>query len=300
MLIALAFEPHRIDLWRPHFAGLASNGHQVIDCTNLATLESARPDIIVGNQSPFIFEYLRSEPPNLQWVHMMPAGVEHVAKVVGGLSRPVRVSNGRGIHGRAIAEYTLAMLLRLALPRPVSGLTALIVGAGAIGSEIAAALRVLGLSTYGVSSSGAPREGFFAKMFDLGDLREALAGVDVVVLALPLTSASRGCFGEAELLAMKPDAILINVARGGIVDEAALCAAMKRGHLSGAAFDVFAVEPLPTDSELWGIPNLLITPHVAARFDGLEAAGADLFRRNLDAFLAGGKLLTEVDVARGY
>jgi phosphoglycerate dehydrogenase-like enzyme len=132
------------------------------------------------------------------------------------------------------------------------------------------------------------------------ELREVLADADVVVIAAPQTKETRGLIGAPELAAMKPDAVLVNVSRGGLVDEDALSAALREHRLAGAALDVFRNEPLTPDSPLWDLPNLLVTPHTSGyRRDHWEAVVA-LFADNLRRFERGEELLNLVDKNRGY
>jgi phosphoglycerate dehydrogenase-like enzyme len=121
-----------------------------------------------------------------------------------------------------------------------------------------------------------------------------------VVVSLPLTPATRHRIGEAELSAMKPTAYLVNIARGGLVDEAALVRALREGWIGGAGLDVFEKEPLPSDSPLWDLDNALISPHVAGYSPRYDERAAALFAQNLARYLAGEPLLNLVNKARGY
>jgi phosphoglycerate dehydrogenase-like enzyme len=131
----------------------------------------------------------------------------------------------------------------------------------------------------------------------MGDL---LAASDVVVVALPLNDATRGLIGRAELARMRPDAYLINIARGAIVREPELIEALNDGTLGAAALDVFETEPLPAASPLWAMPNVLVTPHVAGGHQGFWRATVDLFLDNLGRFTRGEEMINRVDLDRGY
>jgi phosphoglycerate dehydrogenase-like enzyme len=133
-----------------------------------------------------------------------------------------------------------------------------------------------------------------------GGLREVLEASDYVVLTLPLLPSTRGLLGREQLGWMKPHAVLINVARGGLVDEAALVDALRAGRIRGAALDTFASEPLPADSPLWSLPNVLVSPHVAGSFQGYTDAVVELFCDNLRRYLAGEPLRNVVDRENGY
>jgi phosphoglycerate dehydrogenase-like enzyme len=131
-------------------------------------------------------------------------------------------------------------------------------------------------------------------------LRGALAEADIVVLALPRTEETRAFIGQAELDAMKPTAILVNVARGRLVDEAALIRALETGRLAGAGLDAFQQEPLPPDSPLWRLPNVLMTPHTAAFAGDYWAPVVDLFLENVARFKKGEAIVNVVDKGQGY
>jgi phosphoglycerate dehydrogenase-like enzyme len=131
-------------------------------------------------------------------------------------------------------------------------------------------------------------------------LREVLESSDYVVLTLPLVPSTRGILGRRELEWLKPGAVVVNVGRGGLVDEGALVEALREGRLRGAALDTFAAEPLPPDSPLWELPNVLISPHVAGSFHGYMDRVVELFCENLRRYLAGEPLQNVVDREAGY
>ena len=137
-------------------------------------------------------------------------------------------------------------------------------------------------------------------MLPLARLDGALAAADALVLACPLTEQTRGLIGAARLGALPPGAILVNVARGAVVDEPALVEALRSGHLRGAALDVFAEEPLPAASPLWDLPNVLVSPHSASTLADENRRIVDLFLDNLERFLDGRPLRNRFDPARGY
>jgi len=150
--------------------------------------------------------------------------------------------------------------------RELSGATLVVLGAGAAGSETARLASALGMRTVGVSLEGVPLPGF-DEMRSSQETDLVLPEGDVTVVLLPLTSATRGSFGSRRVEALREGSILVVASRGGIVDEGAVLAAVREGRLRGAAFDVFAEEPLPPDSLLWREPGILVTPHVAGTSD---------------------------------
>ena len=275
----------------------------------------------MGTMSRAQFEAAR----RLRWIHSPAAGI-------GGMlfpemaASPVVITNSRGMSADTIAEHVLAVTLAIfrRLPhafrsqasrewaqdaisaeghRAIGGACVLIVGLGAIGVAVAARMSALGAHVVGVrrhGASGTPVEGVVKSIETPDRLQALLPQADVVLLSAPHTRETRGLIGAAELAVMRPDAILINVSRGQLVDEDALIDALREGRIGGAALDVFHDEPLPADSPFWTLPNLLITPHTAGwRPDHWDAAVA-LFAENLRRFEAGQPLVNVVDKEAGY
>lgn len=230
---------------------------------------------------------------------------------------PVLLTATHGIHAGTMADHVYMLLLALArglpgdlrrqmraewLPhgvRPLQGLYMGVVGTGAIGLEIIRRAPAFGLLPIAFNRSGRPAAGAH-QTFPIGALMEVLPCLDILVLVCPLTPETKGLVGERQLARMKPGSLLINVGRGELVDEAALIQALEEGHLGGAGVDVFAVEPLPAESRLWHLNNVIVTPHVGGwRPDGLAAA-VDVFCENLRRYLAHEPLLYQVDKDRGY
>jgi len=235
------------------------------------------------------------------------------------------VTTASGIHKTAMAEYVVCMMislsrripmilreseqhqwkpgrLRLYYGEEISGKTLGILGLGAIGREVARVARALGMRTIGLRRSGhtgAP-EGVVDEVYGPDEMLEMLPKCDFVLVVVPFTPETRGMFGEKELRAMKPTAHLINVARGEIVDEAALAKALREEWIAGGAFDVFAKEPLPADSELWDLPNLVITPHMSGNTIPYMDRAYQLFHDNLRRYLAGEPLVNVLDKKLGY
>ena len=249
----------------------------------------------------------------LRWIQCMGAGVERL--LVPELRPEVRVTRAAGIFGPWMAEYTLGWCLWVTQrmggfrasqrarrwqpvdPIPLRGQTLCVVGLGDIGRRIARAARALGMRVVGVTRGGrGPREA--ERIYRVSALRSALAWADFVVLTLPLSDATRGLVGPAELAAMKPSAWLINIARGPIVVESALLDALRDTRLGGAILDVFDTEPLPAEHPLWGFDNVVITPHISGPSTPREIA--PIFTDNLRRYLAGRPLRHLVDRTRGY
>jgi phosphoglycerate dehydrogenase-like enzyme len=273
--------------------------------------------------------------PGLCWFQLHSAGADHVLDSPL-LQQGVTLTTSSGIHATPIAEYVLASMLahRWNVPqwtrcqrehRWPSGRWSLyarpelrdgtvgVLGYGSIGREVgrlaqAFGMRVLALRRsggrvdegYAVQKTGDPEGAIPTRFFRPDRLREMLAECDYVVVSMPSTPDTYHLLGEAELRAMKPTAYVINIARGSIIDEAALTRALTEGWIAGAGLDVFEQEPLPEDSPLWDLENALLTPHVAGFSPHYDERAVDLFATNLARFLAGEPLLNQVDWARGY
>jgi phosphoglycerate dehydrogenase-like enzyme len=259
----------------------------------------------------------------LHWIQALHVGVERCLAVPGFAQRGIVLTNMQRTSGPPIAEHAIALLLALtrglphygrhqqhanwtqedatALPmREVRGRTLLVVGLGGIGTEVARRAHGLGMRVIATRNSSREGPAFVAKVGLSDELLALAAEADVVVNAVPLTAATTRLFDARFFAALKPGAYFINVARGGSVVTADLVAALKSGRLAGAGLDVTEPEPLPAGHELWRLPNVIITPHVAAASDTQEPRYWILLRENLRRYVAGEPLLNVVDVARGY
>lgn len=253
--------------------------------------------------------------PNLEWMHLPNAGIDH--PVFGRLlEQGVRLTTSSGATAEPIAHSAIAALLALArrfprwaaaqrrhewaphrphdTPRDVRGQTMVIVGVGAIGNEIARLARALGLHVIGVRRRPRTASDHADEMHPPPALHDVLPRADWLVLACPLTNETRGLIDAAALVRLPATAHVINVARGQIIDEPAVIAALQNGRLAGAYLDVFAEEPLPTASPLWDLPNVIISPHDSAASTGNSARVSELFLRNLEHWLRGDPLENEV------
>ncbi|MEV7685828.1 D-2-hydroxyacid dehydrogenase [Streptomyces bungoensis] len=249
--------------------------------------------------------------PRPRWVHTASAGVDHLMCPELAASDTV-VTNARGIFDQPVAEYVAALVLAVAkdLPRTlehqrervwrhretrrVAGTRACVVGSGPIGRAIARTLRALDVTTALVGR--VPRTGVHGP----GDLDRLISRADWVIAAAPLTEQTYGMFDARRFGVMQPSAVFVNVGRGQLVDEAALAGALAGRWIAGAALDVFAAEPLPVDSPLWGLPGLVVSPHMSGDTvgwrDELGAQFVELYER----WAAGRPLVNVVDKQRGY
>jgi phosphoglycerate dehydrogenase-like enzyme len=257
--------------------------------------------------------------PGLRWIHARSAGIDRVL-VPEVVAHPAVVTNGRGAFSPALAEFVLAALLFFAkdLRRLVAqqaagaweafdterleGRTVGIVGYGDIGRAVASRLRPLGVKVLALRRRpGLSREDALAsETLPPERLLELVGRSDDVVVALPLTPETAGYVGRDAIAAMKRTAVLVNVGRGPVVDEGALVEALERRHIRGAALDVFETEPLPAESPLWRLPNVLLSPHCADNVPGWVDEAMRVFLRQLARFRRGETLQDIVDKARGY
>ncbi len=254
--------------------------------------------------------------PRLRWIQSISAGVEELASPTLP-AHGVVLTNAAGVYDPGLAESVLGFLLAFstrlledARLRPgewpaeeitlLRGSTALVVGAGSIGTEVGRLLRAAGLHVRGVARTPRTPDETFEEIVGPDELLRELARADHVVNVLPITDATRGLLDAAAFAAMQPHAVFVNVGRGATVDEPALVEALERGVIAGAALDVFAEEPLPAESPLWRMPNVLVSPHRAGDHEGWADDVVALFVDNLRRFVAGEPLRNVVDVELGY
>jgi phosphoglycerate dehydrogenase-like enzyme len=261
----------------------------------------------------------------LRWIHAPTAAV-HQFVFPELVQSDVILTNARAVHGPVVAEHVIALIFALARktpqaalwqrkrlwgqaaiwgegarPREVAGATLGLIGLGSIGQNVAKKAAALGMRVIAVRER--PEEGRpegVSEVWASSQLDELLAESDYVVLAAPLTANTRKLMNAKRLARMKTEAYLINVGRGSQVDEDALVDALRNQRIAGAALDVFEQEPLPPDSPLWDLDNLLITPHTAGLTEKLWQRHYEVFSENLGRYLAHQPLLYEVDKGRGY
>jgi phosphoglycerate dehydrogenase-like enzyme len=248
-------------------------------------------------------DHVVRDAPKLKWIQALGTGVDNIVDLPS-LGKDVLVTNVRGIHGAPVSEATIAYMLSLArdLPRAgvaqaksqwerwpaalLDGKTVGILGVGLIAEYLAPICKSLHMTVVGIS--GSPRD---ANGFDRVVHRDALEKLapelDFLVALTPLTAETRGIVGAKVLAAMKPTAYVVNVARGGVVDEPALIAALENGKIAGAALDVFAQEPLPANSPLWKTKNVTIFSHLGGYSQGYEERAMPTIAGNMAKFLSG-------------
>jgi phosphoglycerate dehydrogenase-like enzyme len=249
------------------------------------------------------------DAPRLRWLHTFSAGVDHPWFQTL-RARGVRLTTSSGAHAVPIAQTVLLYLLALSrgLPawmdaqrrrawephdvRELSGLVLGVVGLGPIGLEVARLGAAFGMRVVGARRT--PRGDEPCETWPLARLDELCARADALVLALPLTDDTRHLLDARRLALLKPGAWLVNVGRGALVEESALVDALRDGRLGGAGLDVFEIEPLPAESPLWELPNVLITPHSSGDTPGNLARASEIFVDNLGRYVRGEPLRNEV------
>ena len=276
----------------------------------------AQAEVILGNVPPARL----SEAKKLGFLQLYSAGSTDYARE-GVLPEHVKLACATGAYGRSIAEYMVAVTFALMKKLPayvhnmedhawkdeghvetVFGSRTLVLGLGDIGGEYAKRMTVLGSHVTGIRRTEGEKPDFVEEVHLLSDLDELLPKADIVACALPGTDATDGLLTKERLLSMKKGSLLINVGRGSLIPEDGLIEGLSKGTPGAAAVDVTITEPLPADSPLWNVPNLLITPHVSGNYhtDDILNTVVDIAARNLKAYLTGAPLISEVDRATGY
>jgi phosphoglycerate dehydrogenase-like enzyme len=257
--------------------------------------------------------------PAARWVHSRAAGIDQLL-FPALVEADVVLSNGRGVFGRSLAEFVIGALFYFAKdfrrlvrnqqravwepfqPEDLAGRTLAIVGYGDIGHAVAERAHKLGMKV--VALRRRPRlsgeDPWVAETLPPAQLVPLMQRADDVVVAAPLTPETRGLVSAAVIAAMKQTAVLVNVGRGPVVDESALVRALSEGRIRGAALDVFETEPLPSGHPLYGLENVLLSPHCADNTPGWLEAAMRAFLRNLDRFRRGERLESVVDKTQGY
>jgi D-2-hydroxyacid dehydrogenase (NADP+) len=253
--------------------------------------------------SPPMADHVVRDAKKLKWIQALGTGVDNIVDLPS-LDREVIVTNIRGIHGPPVSEATIAYMLSLArdLPRSaraqdkaawerwpsqlLNGKTVGILGVGLIAEYLAPICKQLGMTVIGLSSGPREAKGF-DRMVHRDDLVKVAPELDFLVALIPMSAETRNIVGEKVFAAMKPTAYLVNVARGGVVDEPALIRALDSGQIAGAALDVFAQEPLPSDNPLWKAKNVTIFPHLGGYSQGYEDRAMPTIEHNMRCYLEG-------------
>jgi glyoxylate/hydroxypyruvate reductase A len=256
---------------------------------------------------------------NLRWIQATSAGIGGFMQRTGLNDSGLTVTTAAGIHAVPLAEFALTGALHFVkgvpelrkrqnarrweryTTRQLAGQRVLVVGLGGVGRQVARSFAALGVDVWGLGRDGEDYQvPGLSRVIYRADLDEALPQIDVLVLACPLTAQTEGMIGAAQIGLLKPDAVVVNIARGPLIDQAALTAALRDGRIAGACLDVFATEPLPPDDPLWALDNVILSPHSASTVVTENASLTDLFIDNLDRFRSGAPLRNLYDPVRGY
>jgi phosphoglycerate dehydrogenase-like enzyme len=299
----------------------AAPGVEIVPAQDLAEAVRLAGDVDAA-LGPCSAELLAAGP-RIRWIQAYSAGVERCVAIPALRERDVLLTNMQRVAGPVMAEHVIAMMMSFArglhfyIPErmagrwtreppasvkmlTIEGKTLLVVGLGGIGTEVARRAHALGMRVIATRASG--REGpAYVSYVGLSDELLKLAGeADFVVNSTPLTPATTGLFDAKFFAAMKPGAYFFNVGRGRSVVQADLVAALQAGHVAGAGLDVTDPEPLPPDSPLWKMQNVILTPHVSTRSDLGNEARSLIAIENLRRYVAGEKMLSVVDAGKGY
>jgi phosphoglycerate dehydrogenase-like enzyme len=267
----------------------------------------------VGHHDPDGLRAAIAAAPALDWVQLPSAGIEDFVRE-GLLDPSVTWTSAKGAYAKPVAEHALTLALAVLRHIPerarasswgrqkgtsLHGLSVVVLGAGGIAQELLALLAPFGVTTTVVRRSAEPLAGA-DRTVTTAELDAELVGADIVFLAAALTDGTSDLIGERQLAILKPGAVIVNVARGGLIDTAALVAALESGHLGGAGLDVTAPEPLPDGHPLWSAPHVLITPHSADTPEMIRPLLAERVTTNTRRFIAGDALVGRVDPGLGY
>ncbi len=314
----------RVPILQPQLAALAArHGAELVAAEDAEALRREVADADALWIWPAFYDaalvpLLERHAARLRWVQLATMGYDAVE--THGAPRGVTITNAGDAYAPTVAEHALALLLALlrripdavrasearrwdtTIPPRIQTLndaTVAVLGFGSIGREIAARLRACGARVVAITRGGGPQP-LADATFAVERLREALSGCDALIVAAPLTARTRGMIDADALAALPPHALLVNIARGGLVDHAALRAALDAGRLGGAALDVTEPEPLPPGDPLWNRPDVIVTPHVAGYGGSVPTRRLiALLERNLIAYRAGQPLEAVVPIAPG-
>jgi len=258
--------------------------------------------------------------PRLRWYQQWGAGADWLRRAPEVRASDLSLTNASGVHAVQISEHIIGMALALARGlhtaarhqvehrwhRPEDGIwelaggTMLLIGVGAIGARTAMLAQALGVRVLGVRRDPSQGDPHVDAMYGPDDLPTLWPQADLVVLTVPLTDETRHLVDETALRAMRPNAVIVNIGRGGTIDQAALIRALREGWIGAAGLDVFDPEPLPADSPLWDLPNVLITSHYAGMSPVYNQRALAIFTDNLARYVAGRPMRNVVDKALGY
>ncbi len=254
------------------------------------------------------------DAPSVKWVSVGGSGTDHMNPWD---PDALTVTNAAGVAADMMGQYALGAMLHFSLDLPgfraaqnrrewvpgkveaISGKTVLIIGLGKTGEAVAARTKAMDMNTIGVRARPKPTPNV-DEVHGIRELPALWPRADYIVICVPLLDTTRGLVGSAGFANMKETAVVIDISRGGVIDEASLLSALKEKKIKGAALDVFTTEPLPTDHPLWNFDNVVITPHCSSVYDGWDLKSVEMFSENLTRYRSGEALSNVVDPERGY
>jgi phosphoglycerate dehydrogenase-like enzyme len=324
-VVLLAFSNGRGWAGREAAFAAAAPKAQIVVAKDMASAVTAAADadVIVGFNPEICVAKIVDNAKQLRWIVSMAAGVENCMAVPGIRARNLLLTNMRGVDAPVIAEHAIALTMALAhgldtfavdtskavwsvehgATTPIQtldGKTMLVVGLGGIGTEVALRAHGLGMKVVATRDNTRDKPDFVSYVGLPDELLTLAKSADVIVNSVPLTPQTTGLYDAKFFAVLKPTAYFINVARGASAVTAALVSALNEHRLAGAGLDVVDPEPLPADSPLWHAPHILITPHISARSDLPGEARWTLAAENLRRYANGGKMLSVVDLTKGY
>ena len=294
---------------------------------NLYTCESytALPELIANTGAEIVYSVRFAgsdtfpkksllQSNSVKWVSIGGSGTDHLGQWD---ADRLTVTNAAGVASDMMSEYVLGVMLNFSLNLHgfmraqtehkwsdgkvslIKERTALILGLGHTGQAVAARCKAMGMNVLGVRARPKKTK-HVDQVFGMADLPDLWNRADYVIVCVPLLDSTRGLVNQQSFRDMKPDSVLINISRGGVVEENSLIEALISGSISGAGLDVFAAEPLPQGHPLWDLKNVIITPHCSSVFDGWEMSSVRMFVKNISRYRLGKPLLNIVDPKRGY
>lgn len=290
---------------------------------SLTVVEARKVTREMIENAEIIFGWLTKEQKSwakkLRWLHLPSAGADGYTQPEEYCNKDIRISTSSGVFGQPIAEHVFAMILshnrnlqeyayykaekrwvRGWETKDFFGSTIGILGLGDIGSQIAKRAKVWGARVLAIRRSRTPAPDYVDGLYTMEEMDEVLTQSDYVVLALPNTHKTKGMISEEKLRLMKPGAFLVNIGRGSLIDQEALIKALTEGWIGGAGLDVTDPEPLPEDSPLWELPNVILTPHTSGGSPTNDRRRMSIFLHNLECYIKDRPLQNQVDFTEEY
>jgi phosphoglycerate dehydrogenase-like enzyme len=275
--------------------------------------------VLNAGSSPRLLSVVVPVASRARWIHSMWTGLDNVLSPEL-IASPLPLTNGKGVFRVSLAEWTIGAMLHFSYDMrrmirqqegglwevfttsEISGRTLGIIGYGEIGKETARRAKAFGMKVIALRRRPelSANDPSIDQTLPVEKINELMAASDYIQVAAPLTPDTRGMVGASQIAAMKPTAVIINVGRGAVIDEAALATALEANKIRGAALDVFSTEPLPTDHPFYKLKNVLLSPHTADHVQDFVHLGVECFLENLRRFLANEPLLNIVDKHAGY